>query len=543
MNEQIRHGTDARKEIMKGVDLLADAVKVTLGPKGRNVTIEQPFGPPRVTKDGVTVAKSIDRKVKTHNIGIQLVTTAATKTCDTVGDGTTTATVLTQAIAKEGVKSVEAGFNPMDLKRGIDMAVSTVIDNVKSISKKIVTHEEIVQVATISANGDREVGEKIADAIAKVGNEGVITVEEAKGFEFEIEVTQGMSFDKGYLSPYFVTNGEKMTAELDNPLILILEQKLTHLQAFMPLLEKVLQAGRPFLIIAEDIEGEALSTLVLNKLKGILRVAAVKAPGFGDNTKAMLNDIAILTGATLISKDFGTKLENINLTHLGSARKVNVYRDKTVIIDGEGEKQAIEDRCVQLRNEIEETPNQYQKEQYKLRLAKLVSGIGILKVGGATEVEVKERKDRIEDALHATRAAIEEGIVPGGGATLFYAIRALKDLQGYNDDQQTGINIIKKALEAPLRQIAQNAGMDGAIAVGKLQESNDTNIGLNAQTMKFVNMIDEGIIDPTKVVRISLQDAASIASMIITTEAIIEEAKEDKDKFTPPLSTLGYSGN
>lgn len=530
MSKQIKHSSAAREEILKGVNLLADTVKVTLGPKGRNVTIEQSLGAPRITKDGVTVAKAIDQKVKTHKLGIQLVTSVANKTAETVGDGTTTATVLTQAIAKEGNKAVEAGANPMDLKRGIDIAVNTVIESIKQVSKKIVTNDEIIQVATISANGDKEVGTKIAEAISKVGNEGIITVEEAKTFELELDITHGMSFDKGYLSPYFVTNPEKMIAELDNPLILLLEQKLTSLQPLLPLLESISKSGRPFLIIAEDIEGEALATLVLNKIRGTLKVVGVKAPSFGDNNKALLTDLAIQTGGTVIGPELGIKIENVTISQLGSARKATISREKTIIIDGVGKKEDIEVRCNELRTLRDKSESNYEKEQLKIRLAKLTGGVGILKVGGPTEVEVKERKDRIEDALHATRAAIAEGIVPGGGITLFYAIRNLNALKGNNEDQQTGINIIKKALEVPLRQIVQNAGIDGAIVVGKLQESQNINFGFNAQTMEFTDMIEGGIIDPTKVVRIALQDAASIASLILTTEAIIEdEPVKDKE--------------
>lgn len=529
MNKQIKYSSEARQEILKGVNLLADTVKVTLGPKGRNVTIEQALGAPRITKDGVSVAKAIELMVRDHKLGIQLVTSVANKTAETVGDGTTTATVLTQAIAKEGNKAVEAGFNPMDLKRGIDIAVNTVIDSIKKISKKIETKEEIAQVATISANGDKEVGERITEAISAVGKEGIITVEEAKNFEFKLDITQGMSFDKGYISPYFVTNSEKMIAELDNPLILLIEQKLNNLQSILPVLEGVAKSGRPFLIIAEDIEGEALSALVLNKLRGTLKVVAVKAPSAGDN-KAILNDLAVLTGSKLISSEYGIKSENITLEMMGSARKVTISKDKTIIIDGSGNKEDIETRCTLLRNTIEESKSDYEKDQLKSRLAKFTGGVAVLKVGGATEVEVKERKDRIEDAIHATRAAVDEGVVPGGGVTLFYAIRSLKNLIGENEDQQAGINIIRKALEVPLRQIVQNAGMDGAMVISKLQDSNDINYGFNAQTMEFTNLSEEGIIDPTKVVRIALQDAASIASLIITTEATIEPVEnEDKE--------------
>lgn len=531
MSDQIKYASKAREEILAGVNLLANAVKVTLGPKGRNVAIEQTFGAPRLTKDGVTVAKAIDAKVKKHKVGIQLVTTVANKTNDTAGDGTTTATVLAQAIAREGHKAVEAGFNPMDLKRGIDLAVETVVAEIKKISKEISTDEEITQVGTISANGDKEIGEKLAQAMNKVGKEGVITVEEANTFEFEVEVTQGMSFDRGYLSPYFVTNNEKMVTELDNPFILLVEQKLNNLQPILPLLEGVAKTGRMLLIVAEEVEGEALAALVLNKIRGTLKVAAVKAPGFGENTKAILHDLATLTGGTLIGSELGMKTENITLEMLGSARKVNITRDKTIIIDGAGKKETIDARCEQLRNAIDEAKSDYDKDYLKNRLAKFTGGVAVLKVGGATEVEAKERKDRIEDALHATKAAVQEGIVPGGGVTLFYAARALKDLKCDNEDQQAGINIIKKALEAPVRQIVENAGMDGAIVVGKLSESTDVNFGFNAQAMEFTNMIKSGIIDPTKVVRIAIQDAASIASLIITTECMIEIEPEGKEEW------------
>jgi chaperonin GroEL len=530
MTDQIKHGTKAREEILKGVNLLADTVKVTLGPKGRNVCLSKSFGVAQITKDGVSVAKSIDQKLKKHKIGIQLVTSVAAKTNETVGDGTTTATVLTQAIANEGHKAVEAGMNPIAVKAGIDAAVGIVVDEIKKVSKDIVTDEEIRQVATISANGDKEIGEKIAEAILKVGNEGVITVEEAKTFGLEVDITPGMSFDKGYMSPYFVTNAEKMIAELDNPLILILEQKLGLLQPFLPLLEEMSKTGRSFLVIAEDMEGEALSALVINKMKGTLKSVVVKTPSFGDNSKGMLGDIAILTGATIVGPELGMRVENVNMSHLGTARKVVISKDKTIILEGAGKKEDIDVRADSLRQLISEITNPHEKVQLKTRLAKLVGGIGVLKVGGATEVEVRERKDRIEDALHATRAAIEEGIVPGGGVTLFYAIRAL---QANSDDidHNAGINIIKKALEAPIRQIVQNAGMDGAIVICKLLDSTDVNFGFDAKAMKFVDMIKAGIIDPTKVVRTALQDAASIASLIITTEALVEEEQETKDEW------------
>jgi len=530
MAKQIKYGTKAREEMIKGVNILADTVKVTLGPKGRNVAIEQSFGAPRVTKDGVTVAKAIELKDANQNLGAQLVKSVASKTADVAGDGTTTATILTQAIVKEGNKSVTAGCNPMDLKRGIDFAVENVLKAIKKVSKPISTQEEIAQVGTISANGDKQIGEQIALAMEKVGKEGVITVEEAKNFGFEVDVVEGMMFDRGYLSPYFVTNSEKMTAELDNPYILIFEKKLSSLQPMLPVLEAVVQSSRPLLIIAEDVEGEALATLVVNKLRGGLRVAAVKAPGFGDRRKAMLEDIAILTGSQLISDDLGMKLENVNLSMLGSAKKVKITKEDTVIVDGAGSKADIESRCAQMRQQIKESTSDYDKEKLQERLAKLVGGVAVLKVGGATEVEVKERKDRVDDALHATRAAVEEGVVSGGGTTLFYAAKVLDGLKGENEDQQSGVNIVKRALQAPLRQIAENAGVDGAIVVGKLEDSKSHSMGFNAQTMGYVDMFKTGVIDPTKVVRTALQDAASVAALIITTEAMITEdpsAKED----------------
>ena len=530
MAKQIKYGTKAREEIIKGVNILADTVKVTLGPKGRNVAIEQSFGAPRVTKDGVTVAKAIELKDANQNLGAQLVKSVASKTADVAGDGTTTATILTQAIVKEGNKSVTAGCNPMDLKRGIDLAVENVLEAIKKVSKPISTQEEIAQVGTISANGDKQIGEQIALAMEKVGKEGVITVEEAKNFGFEVDVVEGMMFDRGYLSPYFVTNAEKMTVELDNPCILIFEKKLSSLQPMLPVLEAVVQSSRPLLIIAEDVEGEALATLVVNKLRGGLKVAAVKAPGFGDRRKAMLEDIAILTGSQLISDDLGMKLENVNLSMLGSAKKVKITKEDTVIVDGAGSKVDIESRCAQMRQQIKESTSDYDKEKLQERLAKLVGGVAVLKVGGATEVEVKERKDRVDDALHATRAAVEEGIVSGGGTTLFYAAKVLESLKGENEDQQSGINIVKRALQAPLRQIAENAGVDGAIVVGKLSESKSNSMGFNAQTMEYVDMFKAGVIDPTKVVRTALQDAASVAALIITTEAIITEDPSAKEE-------------
>ncbi len=530
MAKQIIKGEDARKEMLQGINILADVVKVTLGPRGRNVCIDQSYGAPKLTKDGVTVAKAIDLENKYQNAGAQLVKSVASKTADVAGDGTTTATVLTQSIANEGNKSVAAGMNPMDLKRGIDMAVAAVIEEIKTkVSKKISSQEEISQVGTISANGDTEIGEKIAEAMKKVGKEGVITVEEAKSFSFEIDVVDGMKFDRGYLSPYFVTNAEKMIAELDSPFILLFEKKLSASQPMLPLLEAVVQTGRPLLIIAEDIEGEALATLVVNKLRGGLKVAAVKAPGFGDRRKAMMEDLAILTGGQLVSDDLGMKLENVTLPMLGSAKKITITKEFTTIVDGAGPKADIEARCSQIRQQVEETTSDYDKEKLQERLAKLAGGVAVLKVGGATEVEVKERKDRVHDALHATRAAVEEGVVPGGGATLFYAARILDNIKCANEDQQAGVNIIKRALQAPLRQIVANAGMDGAVVVGKLSESKDTSFGFNAQTMEYTDMFKAGIIDPTKVVRTALQDAASVASLIITTEAIITDKPSDKE--------------
>ncbi len=544
MAKIINHGVEAREEILRGVDLLANTVKVTLGPKGRNVAIEQSFGAPRVTKDGVTVAKAIELKNKKMNLGAQLVKSVASKTADVAGDGTTTATVLTQAIAREGHKSVVAGLNPMDIKRGIDMAVEAILSHVKSVSKKISSQAEIAQVGTISANGDKEIGDKIAEAMEKVGKEGVITVEEAKTDAFEVDVVEGMMFDRGYLSPYFVTNSEKMITELENPYILIFEKKLSGLQPMLPLLESVVQSSRPLLIIAEDVEGEALATLVVNKLRGGLKVAAVKAPGFGDRRKAMLEDISILTAGELISEDLGMKLENVNISMLGRAKKVVITKDATTIIDGAGSKADIEARCNQIRHQVADTSSDYDKEKLNERLAKLSGGVAVLKVGGATEVEVKERKDRVHDALHATRAAVEEGIVAGGGVTLFYAARALDSIKCANDDQQAGVNIVKRALQAPVRQIVENAGIDGAIVVGKLSESKDTSYGFNAQVMEYTDMFKAGIIDPTKVVRTALQDAASVASLIITTEAIITDEPVEKEAhaMNPGMGGMGGMG-
>jgi chaperonin GroEL len=526
--KDVKFSRDARERILRGVDILADAVKVTLGPKGRNVVIEKSFGAPRITKDGVTVAKEIELKDKFENMGAQMLREVASKTNDIAGDGTTTATVLAQAIVREGMKSVAAGMNPMDLKRGIDLAVTKVVEDLASRSKPVSSSEEIAQVGTISANGDTEVGKMIADAMDKVGKEGVITVEEAKGLTSELETVEGMQFDRGYLSPYFITNPEKMQVELDNPYLLIHEKKLSNLQAMLPILEAVVQSGRPLLIIAEDVEGEALATLVVNKLRGGLKVAAVKAPGFGDRRKAMLEDIAILTNGQMISEDLGIKLENVTLGMLGSAKKVTIDKDNTTIVDGAGDAEQIKGRVEQIRAQIETTTSDYDKEKLQERLAKLAGGVAVIKVGGATEVEVKEKKDRVDDALHATRAAVEEGIVIGGGAALLYAIKALDGATGANDDQTRGIDIVRRALQAPVRQIAQNAGHDGAVVAGKLIDAKDDKLGFNAQTETYEDLVKAGVVDPTKVVRTALQDAASVAGLLITTEATIAELPEDK---------------
>jgi len=525
--KDVKFGRDARERILRGVDILADAVKVTLGPKGRNVVIEKSFGAPRITKDGVTVAKEIELKDKFENLGAQMVREVASKTNDIAGDGTTTATVLAQAIVREGMKSVAAGMNPMDLKRGIDLAVSKVVADLKARSKPVAGTSEIAQVGTISANGETEIGDMIAKAMEKVGKEGVITVEEAKGMDSELDVVEGMQFDRGYLSPYFITNPEKMQVELDSPYILIHEKKLSNLQALLPVLEAVVQSGRPLLIIAEDVEGEALATLVVNKLRGGLKVAAVKAPGFGDRRKAMLEDIAVLTKGEMISEDLGIKLENVTLPMLGQAKRVTIDKDNTIIVDGAGEADAIKGRVEQIRAQIEITTSDYDKEKLQERLAKLAGGVAVIKVGGSTEVEVKERKDRVDDALHATRAAVEEGIVPGGGTALLYATKALEGLKGMNDDQTRGVDIIRRALFAPVRQIASNAGHDGAVVSGKLLDGGDDKIGFNAQTDVYENLVLAGVIDPTKVVRTALQDAASVASLLITTEAAITELPAD----------------
>ena len=540
MAKEIKHGSDAREQLLVGVNKLAGAVKVTLGPRGRNVVIDKSYGAPRITKDGVSVAKEITLANKFQNMGAQMLREVASKSADIAGDGTTTATVLAQAIVVEGCKAVAAGLNPMDLKRGIEHAVEAVVADIKSKSKPVKTKAEWAQVATISANGDAEVGEKIAEAMEKVGKEGVITVEEAKGLAFELDTVEGMQFDRGYLSPYFVTNPEKMLVEMENPYILIFEKKISALQPMLPLLEAVVQSARPLLIIAEDVEGEALATLVVNKLRGGLKVAAVKAPVFGDRRKAMLDDIAVLTAGEVISEDLGVKLETVGVTSLGKAKKVTITKDNTTIVDGAGDKKTIEARCAQLRGQIEETTSDYDREKLQERLAKLAGGVAVLKVGGSSEVEVKERKDRVDDALAATRAAVEEGIVAGGGSTLLYASRALDKVKAENDDQKAGINIIRRALQAPLRQIVENAGLDGAVVAGKMLESKDTNYGFDAQKLEYVDLIKAGIIDPTKVVLAALQGAASVASLLITTEALIADAPEDKKAL--PAGGMGGMG-
>ncbi|MAB45883.1 MAG: chaperonin GroEL [Sphingomonadaceae bacterium] len=539
--KDVKFSRDAREGIQRGVDILANAVKVTLGPKGRNVVIDKSFGAPRITKDGVTVAKEIELKDKFENMGAQMLKEVASKSNDAAGDGTTTATVLAQSIVTEGMKSVAAGMNPMDLKRGIDIAVTKVVEDLKARSKDVSGSNEIAQVGIISANGDREVGEKIAEAMEKVGKEGVITVDESKGLEFELETVEGMQFDRGYLSPYFITNPDKMTVELENPYILIHEKKLSNLQAMLPVLEAAVQSGRPLLIIAEDIEGEALATLVVNKLRGGLKVAAVKAPGFGDRRKAMLQDIAILTKGEMISEDLGIKLENVTLGMLGEAKRVTIDKDNTTIVDGAGDESDIKARVTEIRTQIDNTSSDYDKEKLQERLAKLAGGVAVIKVGGATEVEVKERKDRVDDALHATRAAVEEGIVPGGGTALLYASKALAGLTGGNDDQTRGIDIVRRALTAPVRQIAANAGHDGAVVSGKLTDGNDENLGFNAATDTYENLVSAGVIDPTKVVRTALQNAASVAGLLITTEAAIVDKPEDKSS-APAMPDMGGMG-
>ncbi len=526
--KQLKFDTDARNRLLKGVDLLADAVRVTLGPKGRNVILDKSFGAPRITKDGVTVAKEIELEDKFENMGAQMVREVASRTNDEAGDGTTTATVLAQAIVKEGMKSVAAGMNPMDLKRGIEKAVQVVVEDIKAQAKTVSGSEEVAQVGTISANGETEIGRQIADAMQKVGNEGVITVEENKGFETETEVVEGMQFDRGYLSPYFITNADKMVAELEDALILLHEKKLSSLQPMVPLLEAVIQSGKPLLIISEDVDGEALATLVVNKLRGGLKIAAVKAPGFGDRRKAMLQDIAILTGGQVISDDLGMKLENVGIDMLGKARKISITKDETTIVEGHGEKSEIEARVAQIRAQIEDTTSDYDKEKLQERLAKLAGGVAVIRVGGASEIEVKERKDRVEDALNATRAAVQEGVVVGGGVALVRAGKKLDGLTGDNSDQTAGIAIVRKALQAPLRQIAENAGVDGSVVAGKVLESNDPSFGFNAQTEEYGDMFKFGVIDPAKVVRTALQDAASVAGLLITTEAMIADKPEPK---------------
>jgi chaperonin GroEL len=540
--KEVKFSGDARDRMLRGVELLANAVKVTLGPKGRNVVLAKSYGAPRITKDGVTVAKEIELSDRFENMGAQMVKEVATRTSDLAGDGTTTATVLAQSIVREGAKAVAAGMNPMDLKRGIDMAVEAVVADIKRVSRKVSTNAEIAQVGTISANDDREIGEMIAKAMQKVGNEGVITVEEAKSLETELDVVEGMQFDRGYISPYFVTNADKMVAELEDPYILLFEKKLSGLQAMLPVLEAVVQSGKPLLIIAEDVEGEALATLVVNKLRGGLKVAAVKAPGFGDRRKAMLEDIAILTAGQLISEDLGIKLENVTLDMLGRAKKVRIEKENTTIIDGAGKKADITARTNQIRAQIEETTSDYDKEKLQERLAKLAGGVAVIRVGGATEVEVKERKDRVDDAMHATRAAVEEGIVPGGGVALLYASRALARLKPENDDQKVGIDIVRRALHSPVRQIAENAGVDGSIVIGKLLDKNDNNFGFDAQSGDYVDMVKSGIIDPTKVVRLALQDGASVAGLLVTTEAMVAEKPEKKAPAMPHDHGGGMGG-
>lgn len=542
MAKEVKFSTDARERMLRGVEVLADAVRVTLGPKGRNVILDKSFGAPRITKDGVSVAKEIELSDKFENMGAQMVREVASKTSDIAGDGTTTATVLAHAIVKEGVKAVAAGMNPMDLKRGVDMAVQAVIEDVKKRSRTVTTNAEIAQVGTISANGDTEVGQMIARAMEKVGNEGVITVEEAKSLETELDVVEGMQFDRGYLSPYFITNAEKMVCEMENPYILLHEKKLGGLQPLLPVLETVVQSGRPLLIISEDVEGEALATLVVNKIRGGLKVAAVKAPGFGDRRKAMLEDIATISGGQLVSEDIGIKLENVNISMLGTAKRVIITKENTTIIHGAGSKTDIEARCSQIRAQIEESSSDYDREKLQERLAKLAGGVAVIRVGGATEIEVKERKDRVEDAMFATKAAVAEGVVAGGGVALLHAVHVLASLKPANDEQRVGIDIIRKALQSPARQIAVNAGVDGSIVLGKIMENKDTNFGFNAQTSEYTDLVKAGIIDPTKVVRIALQDAASVAGLLITTEAMVAEKPEKKDAPMPDMSGMGGMG-
>jgi len=526
--KEVKFEADARERLLNGVNILANAVKVTLGPKGRNVILDKSFGAPRITKDGVSVAKEIELSDKFENMGAQMVREVASRTNDEAGDGTTTATVLAQAIVKEGLKAVAAGMNPMDLKRGVDAAVIKVVEQIKSMSRDVANSEEVSKVGTISANGEKIIGEKIAEAMQKVGNEGVITVEESKTMEFELETVEGMQFDRGYLSPYFVTNPEKMLAELEDAYILLHEKKLSSLQAMVPMLEAVIQSGKPLMIIAEDVEGEALATLVVNKLRGGLKIAAVKAPGFGDRRKAMLQDIAVLTGGQVISEDLGMKLENVTLDMLGTAKRIRIGKDDTTIVDGAGEKSEIEARVGQIKQQIEETTSDYDREKLQERLAKLAGGVAVIRVGGSTEIEVKERKDRVDDALNATRAAVQEGVVPGGGVALLHASKALEGMTGSNADQDRGIDIVRRALQAPVRQIAENSGVDGSVVVGKIMENSDTNFGFDAQEEVYGNLMDKGIIDPAKVVRHALQDASSVASLLITTEAMVADKPEPK---------------
>ena len=536
--KEVRFETDARTRMMRGVDILADAVRITLGPKGRNVVLDKSFGAPRITKDGVTVAKEIELTDKFENMGAQMVREVASKTNDVAGDGTTTATILAQAIVREGCKSVAAGMNPMDLRRGIDLAVHSVVANLAKQSKAISTEAEVRQVGTIASNGESEIGEMISQAMQKVGKEGVITVEEAKGLDTELDVVEGMQFDRGYLSPYFITNADKMITELEDPYILLHESKLSSLQAMLPVLESVAQSGRSLMIISEDVEGEALATLVVNKLRGGLKVAAVKAPGFGDRRKAMLEDIATLTGGQVISEDLGIKLESVTTDMLGRAKRISITKEETTIIDGAGKKADVGGRCAQIRAQVEETSSEYDREKLQERLAKLAGGVAVIKVGGATEVEVKERKDRVDDALNATRAAVEEGVVIGGGCALLNATKALKKVNVGNDDQQVGVDIVRRSLQAPVRQIVENAGFDGAVVAGKLQESKDANRGFDAQNEKYVDMFKAGIVDPTKVVRAALEDAASVAGLLITTEVMVADMPED-DAGAPAMPDMG----
>ncbi|WP_419901552.1 chaperonin GroEL [Kiloniella sp.] len=539
--KDVKFGTDARDKMLRGVDILANAVKVTLGPKGRNVVLDKSFGAPRITKDGVSVAKEIELADKFENMGAQMVREVASKTNDVAGDGTTTATVLTQGLVREGAKAVAAGMNPMDVKRGMDLAVSTAVEHLKGAAKQISTTEEVAQVGTISANGEAEIGNMIAEAMERVGKEGVITVEEAKSLATELDVVEGMQFDRGYLSPYFVTNAEKMVADLEAPYILLHEAKLTNLQPMLPLLEAAVQSGRPLLIIAEDVEGEALATLVVNKLRGGLKIAAVKAPGFGDRRKAMLEDIAVLTGGTVVSEDLGIKLENVTLDMLGTAKRVNISKEETVVVDGAGDREQIEGRCAQIRAQAEDTSSDYDREKLQERLAKLAGGVAVLRVGGSTEIEVKERKDRVEDAMNATRAAVEEGIVAGGGTALLAAVSSLADLKGENNDQDVGINVVRRALEAPIRQISENAGFEGSIVVGKITDENKAGFGFDAQTGVYKDLFDAGIIDPVKVVRTALQDAGSVSGLMITTEAMVADQPEDKSA-APAMPDMGGMG-